>query len=137
MVYTKAICSSIALESPFIWNICHHLRHEESVPNMALWGKYEGFEVDIQYDTELRNQFAFWSLPVYNEWFQAIREELGLMLEPDFYITFGRQFNWQPIPASARRYAYEIRREREQWERQEMAQHEASTVCKITPYTCH
>lgn len=89
------------------------VRHEEDVPNMAAWGKYEGVEVDIEYDVVVRNHFGFWSLPVYNEWFQEVRQELGLPPEPDFHITVGRQFDWQPIPLSARRYAWEIRRERE------------------------
>ena len=83
---------------------------------MDLWRKYEGMEVEIRYDVVVRNHFGFWSLPVYNRWFQEIRAELGLPPEPDFHITIGRQFDWQPVPPSARRYAHQIRKEREMLE---------------------
>jgi len=88
------------------------VRPEEAVPRMSLWRKYEGVQVDIDYDVEVRNHFGFWSLPVYSDCFQEIRVELGLPPEPDFHITIGRQFEWQPIAPGARRYAYEIRAER-------------------------
>ena len=88
------------------------VRPDEDVPKMTLWGKYEGVRVNVEYDVELRNHFGFWSLPVYSNYFQEIRLELGLHPEPDFHITIGRQFDWQPIPVSARRYAAEIRAER-------------------------
>ncbi|SNT22209.1 hypothetical protein SAMN06265795_117121 [Noviherbaspirillum humi] len=88
------------------------VRHDEAVPNMAPWGKYEGLEVEIEYDVVVRRHFAFWSLPVYNDWFQEIRRELGLPPAPDFHITIGRQFAWQPVPVSARRTAHSLRMER-------------------------
>jgi hypothetical protein len=107
---------ALRLNRPIFGTHVTIVRHNEDVPNMALWGRYEGLEVDIEYDVVLRNHFGFWSLPVYNTWFQEVRYELGLPPEPDFHITVGRQFEWQPIPASARRQACDIRRERERYE---------------------
>lgn len=86
---------------------------EETVPDMRAWGKYEGREVDIEYDVVLRHHGPFWSLPVYSDWFQEVRRELGMPPSADFHITVGRQFSWQPIAQSARRTAASIRRERE------------------------
>jgi hypothetical protein len=80
---------------------------------MRAWGKYEGREVDIEYDVVLRHHGRFWSLPVYSDWFQEVRRELGLPPASDFHITVGRQFDWQPVPQSAQRTAASIRRERE------------------------
>jgi hypothetical protein len=108
---------ALRLNRPIFGTHVTIVRHEEDVPNMALWGKYEGVEVDVDYDVVVRNHFGFWSLPVYNEWFQQIRRELGLPPERDFHITIGRQFDWQPVAPSARRYAFEIRHEREMRER--------------------
>lgn len=102
----------LRLNRPIFGTHVSVVRPEEDVPNMALWGKYEGTQVDIEYDVELRNHFGFWSLPVYSDYFQKIRVELGLQPEPDFHITIGRQFAWQPISQGARRYAAEIRAER-------------------------
>jgi hypothetical protein len=109
---------ALRLNRPLFGTHVTIVRHSEHVPDMTAWGKYEGVQVDIEYDVVVRNHFGFWSLPVYNDWFQEIRRELGLPPEPDFHITVGRQFDWQPVPASARRYAFEIRRARELSERQ-------------------
>jgi hypothetical protein len=92
------------------------VRPEEQVPDMRAWGKYEGLEVDIEYDVVLRNHGSFWSLPVYSDWFQQVRQELGVPPAADFHITVGRQFDWQPVPRSARRLASEIRKERDSLE---------------------
>ncbi|WP_151633848.1 hypothetical protein [Noviherbaspirillum aerium] len=108
---------ALRLNRPIFGTHVTIVRHEEHVPNMQLWGKYEGVEVDIAYDVEVRRHFGFWSLPVYSEEFQQIRAELGLPPEPDFHITIGRQFDWQPIPPAARRYAHQLRKEREERER--------------------
>jgi hypothetical protein len=86
---------------------------EESPPNMRAWGKYEGMEIDIEYDVVLRHHGCFWSLPVYCDWFQQVRRELGLAPAADFHITVGRQLDWQPVPPGAQRTAAAIRRERE------------------------
>jgi hypothetical protein len=107
---------ALRLNRPIFGTHVTIVRHGEPVADWGLWGKYQGMEVDIAYDVELRNHFGFWSLPVYNDWFQDIRRELGLPPEPDFHITIGRQFDWQPVPASARRHACDIRRERQQRE---------------------
>jgi hypothetical protein len=109
---------ALRLNRPIFGTHATIVRHTEDVPNMALWGKYEGMEIDIEYDVVVRNHFGFWSLPVYNDRFQEIRHELGLPPERDFHITIGRQFDWQPVPASARRYAYEIRQARAMHERE-------------------
>lgn len=85
----------------------------EHVPNLKAWKKYQGNVITFEYDTVIRNHWQFWSLPVYSEQFQSIRKELGLKAEPDFHITIGRQFDWQPISHHAKRRASEIRRERE------------------------
>lgn len=116
---------ALRLNRPIFGTHVTIVRAEEHVPNMDMWGKYERLEVDVEYDTEVRNHFGFWSLPVYNEWFQEVRKELGMLPEPDFHITIGRQFDWQPIHAGARRHAYEIRREREQRAQQEQQEREA------------
>ncbi|HEV2609257.1 MAG TPA: hypothetical protein VGU61_03225 [Noviherbaspirillum sp.] len=107
---------ALRLNRPIFGTHVTIVRHSEDVPNMAAWGKYEGREVEVAYDVVLRNHFGFWSLPVYDEWFQEVRAELGLPPEPDFHITVGRQFEWQPIAPGARRHASEIRRERERYE---------------------
>ncbi|RJF96152.1 hypothetical protein [Noviherbaspirillum saxi] len=103
---------ALRLNRPIFGTHVTIVRHGEDIPNMEYWGKYEGLEVDIEYDVGVRNHFDFWSLPVYSDWFQQVRRELGLAREPDFHITIGRQFDWQPIPASARRYGHEQRAER-------------------------
>lgn len=108
---------ALRLNRPIFGTHVTIVRHEEHVPNMQYWGKYEGVDIDVEYDVELRRHFGFWSLPVYSDVFQQIRAELGLPPEPDFHITIGRQFDWQPIPPAARRYAHQIRREREERER--------------------
>lgn len=113
----RAYGQSMRLNRPLFGTHVTIVWPQESVPNMAPWGKYEGRVVAIEYDVVLRRHFGFWSLPVYNDWFQEIRGELGLAPAPDFHITIGRQFDWQPVPPSARRFAGDIRREREQAER--------------------
>jgi len=107
---------ALRLNRPIFGTHVTIVRDGEPVADWALWGKHQGVEVDIAYDVVLRNHFGFWSLPVYNDWFQEIRRELGLPPALDFHITIGRQFDWQPVPASARRHASDIRRERQQWE---------------------
>ncbi len=108
---------ALRLNRPIFGTHVTIVRHNENVPDMTAWGRYEGREVAIAYDVVLRNHYGFWSLPVYNEWFQEVRAELGLPPEPDFHITVGRQFDWQPIAHGARRDASDIRLERERRER--------------------
>jgi len=85
----------------------------ERVPNMAAWKKHQNEEIVFEYDPVVRNHWQFWSLPVYCKRFDEIRAELGMKLEPDFHITIGRQFDWQPVSKTAKRRASEIRRSRE------------------------
>ena len=84
----------------------------EFVPRLDRWKKHEGKIIEFEYDPVVRNHQMFWSLPVYGDHLQEYRLELGMKPEPDFHITVGRQYDWQPIPRSARRRASEIRRER-------------------------
>lgn len=103
---------ALRLNRPMFGTHVTIVRPEEAVPDMRAWGKYEGREVDIEYDVVLRHHGRFWSLPVYSDWFQEVRRELGLPPASDFHITVGRQFDWQPVPPSAQRTAASIRRER-------------------------
>jgi hypothetical protein len=104
---------ALRLNRPMFGTHVTIVRPEEAVPDMRAWGKYEGREVDVEYDVVLRHHGRFWSLPVYSDWFQEVRRELGLPPASDFHITVGRQFDWQPVPQSAQRTAASIRRERE------------------------
>lgn len=74
---------------------------ETAVPNLSLWGSYEGVEITFEYSVIVRNDDTYYWLEVYNNFLGAIREELGLdrvcwyTRPPDgadcFHITIGNQ----------------------------------------------
>lgn len=113
---TRTHGQNMRLQRPMFGTHVTVVRNDEIVPNIHLWGKYEGRKVDIEYDTILRNHTVFWSLPVYNDALQEIRSELGLPLERDFHITVGRQYDWQPVPPGAMYEAWQLRLFRQQAE---------------------
>lgn len=113
---TRAHGQALKIQRPLFGLHVTVVRNDERVPNMDAWGKHAGVEVSLEYDTVLRNHTVFWSLPVYNDDLQEIRAELGLPPERDFHITIGRQYEWQPVPAHAQFEAWELRKQREDQE---------------------
>lgn len=103
----------MALQRPMFGTHVTIVGGAERVPNMDAWKRHQGETVTFEYGPAVRNHWHFWSLPVYCEYFQELRAELGMKREPDFHITIGRQYDWQPIPKKARRRAWEIRLEEE------------------------
>lgn len=56
-----------------------------------LWKRYEGRQIDVFYNTELSEEFGFWSLPVKDtDELLKLRHELGLYSFHNFHITVGR-----------------------------------------------
>jgi len=51
---------------------------KEIIPNMDLWGKYEGQEVEFEYENLIYMSPNYMWLNIYSEELEAIRLELGL-----------------------------------------------------------
>ena len=79
------------------------VRHE-TPPNMELWNKYAGEEIQFSYSHEIRNSEIYYWLDAWCERLEEIRLELGLPVDspytrpPDgfaktFHITIGNRKN--------------------------------------------
>ena len=76
------------------------VRGDESIgrDKMHLWKKYEGQILSFNYDPcSLERHWQFWSIRVESTDMCDIRAELGLRHQPNFHITIGRQYDWQPL----------------------------------------
>jgi hypothetical protein len=83
---------------------------KESVPNLDLWGKYEGLEVDFEYDSYIYNDETYYWLRCYSPALVRIRRDLGLddlsflARPPDladcFHTTLGNTKSAQRPPKS-------------------------------------
>lgn len=61
----------------------------------SLWGKYEGLEVEFEYNSVPRTNGQYYWLDVKCDWLLDLREELGLPREPEFklHLTIGNNIN--------------------------------------------
>ena len=51
---------------------------KEFPPRMEFWGKYDGKEIDFQYDPILRNDQTYWWINCFSKGLEELRLELGL-----------------------------------------------------------
>lgn len=67
----------------------------EEPPRKDLWTKYDGRQITIEYETDVRTNGEHWWLRIVSEDLKDIREELGLPRQGAFglHLTLGR-----PIP---------------------------------------
>lgn len=60
----------------------------------ALWGKYEGQQIEFEYSLdERRSPKGHWFVEVKHPMFFQIREELDLPRDWKFHLTFGREWD--------------------------------------------
>lgn len=59
------------------------VRREQTV-NMDYWGKYEGEEVEFEYDTEVHHGKVYWWLNAFSTRLEEIRVELGLPISSEY-----------------------------------------------------
>lgn len=65
---------------------------KESLPDGAddVLNKYNGMEIEFQYNVHVEQHWKFWSLPVRSEALMKIRKECGVNPNYPFHITIGR-----------------------------------------------
>jgi len=57
---------------------------KEIPPNMDVWGKHEGQEVDFQYENVVYNGAVYYWLNAFSKRLEEIRIELGLLVDSPF-----------------------------------------------------
>lgn len=74
-----------------LWGTHISILKGEVPPDTSNWGKYDGFEVEFNYNHIVRfdNGKHAW-VDVYSEDLSAIREMMGFPAKPWFHLTIGR-----------------------------------------------
>lgn len=91
---TRNYGTGYELQAPMYGPHVTIVRGDERFPQLQHWKKYEGKQLEIEYDPEsLSKTWAFWSIDVRKTIdLLFIRQELGLTPNHNFHLTIGREY---------------------------------------------
>ncbi len=76
-LYRRLIPAYLNVRQP-MWPAHISIVRKRTPPNMEAWGRYEGKQVEFQYESYVYNDELYYWLNCYSEELEAIRVELGL-----------------------------------------------------------